>query len=156
MRDHRERRGGSTFVLILERGLTSHRSRDASQTMSNYLPAAVVDGVTQMNPPVDIEAATNALSKFSFDCTYFQTTKRNLLSTGWSEVQIFGRAEIDVDSILLGFVDPQDTQNVPTWCSRTVNKILPASPLPIRLASAWLLTKMMRVGSVAIDLCRGD
>jgi hypothetical protein len=123
--------------------------------VSNYLPENSVDGVTQINPPVDIGAATNALGKFSFDCIYFQTTKRNLLTDGWSETQIFGRAEIDVDSILLGYVDPQDTQNVPTWCSRTVNKILPASPLPIRLASTWLLTKMLRVSSVAIDGCRG-
>jgi len=104
-----------------------------------------VEGVTRMNPPLDIEAASNALSKFSFDCAYFQRMKRGLLENGWSERQIFGGAEIDVDAILLGFADPQDNQPVPTWCSRTVNKILPATPLPVRLASTWILTKMMRV-----------
>jgi hypothetical protein len=111
----------------------------------NYLPGSAVEGITRMDPPLDIEAASNALSKFSFDCTYLRRAKRDLLANGWSESQIFGRAELDVDTILLGFVDPQDTQTVPTWCSRTVNKILPATPLPVRLASTWLLTKMMRV-----------
>jgi hypothetical protein len=104
-----------------------------------------------MNPPLDIEATTNALSKFCFDCTYFQRAKRDLLANGWSEGQVFGRAEIDVDTILLGFVDPQDTQTVPTWCARTVNKILPATSLPVRLASTWLLTKMMRVSFAVVD-----
>lgn len=98
-----------------------------------------------MNPPLDIEGAANALSKFGYDCTYYRRTKRDLLNNGWNEAQIFGRAEMDVDTILLGFADPQDDQIVPTWCSRIVNKILPASPLPVRLASAWVLTKMMRV-----------
>lgn len=67
----------------------------------------------------------------------------HIVDTG--EVQIFGRSEIDVDTLLLGFLDPQDAQPVSTWCSRTVNKLLPASPLPVRLASTWLLTKLMRV-----------
>ncbi|KAH7088250.1 hypothetical protein FB567DRAFT_559914 [Paraphoma chrysanthemicola] len=120
------------------------RSREHSQNALNYLPGSSVDGVTRMNPPLDIEAASSALSKFGFDCTYFRRVKRDLLANGWSEGQVFGRAEIDVDTILLGFVDPQDTQTVPTWCARTVNKILPASSLPVRLASTWLLTKMMR------------
>jgi hypothetical protein len=100
---------------------------------------------------MDIEAATNALTKFSCDCKYFRTAKRDLLENGWSEGQVFGRAEIDVDTILLGFVDPQDTQTVPTWCSRTVNRILPATSLPVRLASTWLLTKMMRVSFALVD-----
>lgn len=104
-----------------------------------------------MNPPLDIEGASNALSKFSYDCAYFRRMKRDLLASGWSESQIFGRAEIDVDTILLGFVDPQDNQPVSTWCSRTVNKILPASSLPVRLASTWLLTKMMRVSFEAVN-----
>jgi len=103
-----------------------------------------VDGITRMNPPIDIEAAANALSKFGYDCTYFRRTKTDCLRQGWSELQIFGRAEFDVDAILLGFVDPMDNQVVPTWCSRTVNKILPATTLPVRLASTWVLTKMMR------------
>jgi hypothetical protein len=98
-----------------------------------------------MNPTLDIEAAENALSKFSYDCTYFQRAKQELLANGWNETQIFGTAEIDVDTILLGFVDPQDSQTVSTWCSRTVNRILPRTPLVVRLASTWILTKMMRV-----------
>jgi hypothetical protein len=98
------------------------------------------------NPsPLSLEAAANALNKFGFDCAFYRRTKRDLLANGWSEVQIFGRSEIDVDTLLLGFLDPQDAQPVSTWCSRTVNKLLPASPLPVRLASTWLLTKLMRV-----------
>lgn len=124
--------------------LTPLYSREHSQTALNFLPGNAVDGITRMDPPLDIEAASTALSKFSFDCSYFRRAKRDLLANGWSESQIFGRAEVDVDTILLGFVDPQDTQTVPTWCARTVNKILPATPLPVRLASTWLLTKMMR------------
>lgn len=100
------------------------------------------------NPsPLSLEAAANALNKFGFDCAFYRRTKRDLLANGWSEVQIFGRSEIDVDTLLLGFLDPQDAQPVSTWCSRTVNKLLPASPLPVRLASTWLLTKLMRVSS---------
>lgn len=117
----------------------------------NYMPGNVVEGITRMDPPLDIEAASDALRKFSFDCTYYRQAKRDLLANGWSESQVFGRAELDVDTILLGFVDPQDTQTVPTWCSRTVNKILPATSLPVRLASTWLLTKMMRVSSFEDD-----
>jgi hypothetical protein len=98
-----------------------------------------------------LESAANALSKFGFDCAYYRRTKQELLANGWNEVQIFGRFELDVDSLLLGFVDPQDTQPVPAWCSRTVNKILPAAPLPVRLASTWVLTKLMRV-SAAVQL----
>lgn len=98
------------------------------------------------NPsPLSLEAAASALNKFGFDCAFYRRTKRDLLANGWSEVQIFGRSEIDVDTLLLGFLDPQDAQPVSTWCSRTVNKLLPASPLPVRLASTWLLTKLMRV-----------
>jgi hypothetical protein len=121
-------------------------SQEQTQTALGYLPGGVVEGITRMDPPLDIEGASSALSKFSFDCSYYRRAKRDLLANGWSESQIFGRAELDVDTILLGFVDPQDTQTVPTWCSRTVNKILPATPLPVRLASTWLLTKLMRVG----------
>lgn len=90
-------------------------------------------------------AGDSELGKFSFDCAFYRRTKRELLANGWDEVQIFGQNEIDVDTILLGFMDPQDGQPVPTWSSRTVNKILPAAPLPVRLASTYLLTKMMRV-----------
>jgi hypothetical protein len=89
----------------------------------------------------------DALSEFSLDCSYYTRMKRDLLATGWNEAQIFGNAEIDVDSILLGFSDPEDAHTVPTWCSRTVNKILPATSLPVRLASTWLLTKVMRVST---------
>jgi hypothetical protein len=71
-----------------------------------------------------------------------------MLANGWDEAQIFGRNEIDVDTILLGFIDPQDGQPVPTWSSRICNKLLPAASLPVRLASTFLLTKMMRVWPV--------
>ncbi|KAF2828637.1 hypothetical protein CC86DRAFT_404539 [Ophiobolus disseminans] len=125
-------------------GSSREESREQSQTSLTFLPGSAVEGVTRMNPPLDMEAASNALSKFSYDCTYFRRIKRDLLANGWSESQIFGRAEVDVDTILLGFVDPQDNQPVPVWCSRTVNKILPGSPLTVRLASTWVLTKMMR------------
>ncbi|KAL1649014.1 hypothetical protein SLS61_006537 [Didymella pomorum] len=98
-----------------------------------------------MNPsPLILENAANALSKFGFDCAYYRRTKQDLLANGWNEAQIFGRSDIDVDSLLLGFTDPQDTQPVPAWCARTVNKILPTANLPVRLASTWLLTKLMR------------
>ena len=68
-----------------------------------------------------------------------------MLASGWNEVQIFGRGEVDVDSILLGFTDTQEGQPVPTWAARMVGKMLVDEPLPVRLASAYLLTKMMRV-----------
>jgi hypothetical protein len=102
--------------------------------------------------PLTLEAATNALNKFGYDCAYYRRSKQDLLANGWSEEQIFGRSEMDVDTLLLGFMDPQDLQPVSTWCSRTVNKLLPATPLPVRLASTWLLTKLMRV-SVALQSC---
>lgn len=121
------------------------KSREQSQTALSYLPENPVDGVTRMNPPLDIEAAANALNKFGYDCTYYRRTKAELMNQGWNELQIFGRVEFDVDAIILGFVDPSESQVVPSWCSRIVNKILPATPLPVRLASTWVLTKMMRV-----------
>lgn len=112
----------------------------------NFAPDAAVDGVTSMNPsPMILETAANALNKFGFDCAYYRRTKQDLLANGWSEAQIFGRSEVDVDSLLLGFADPQDTQPVPAWCARTVNRILPTANLPVRLASTWILTKLMRV-----------
>jgi hypothetical protein len=106
-----------------------------------------------MNPsPLSLEAATNALNKFGYDCAYYRRSKRDLLANGWSEKHIFGRSELDVDTLLLGFMDPQDAQPVSTWCSRTVNKLLPEAPLPVRLASTWLLTKLMRA-SAEIEVC---
>ena len=74
----------------------------------------------------------------------------DLLANGWSEAQIFGRSEIDVDSLLLGFADPQDNHTVPAWCARTVNRILPTANLPVRLASTWVLSKLMRVSAVLV------
>lgn len=122
------------------------RSRKHSQAALNFASDTAIDGVAPMNPPpMILENTANALTKFGFDCIYFRRTKQELLSNGWSEAQIFGRSEVDVDSVLLGFADPQDTQPVPAWCARTVNKILPAANLPVRLASSWLLTKLMRV-----------
>ncbi|XPS73622.1 hypothetical protein M3J09_005766 [Ascochyta lentis] len=121
------------------------QSREHSQAALNFAPDTAVDGVTPMNPsPMTLESAANALSKFGFDCAYYRRTKQELLANGWSEVQIFGRFDIDVDSLLLGFADPQDTQPVPAWCARTVNRILPTATLPVRLASTWILTKLMR------------
>lgn len=129
--------------------INSSRSREHSQTALNFAPNTVVDGVTPMNTsPMTLETAANALSKFGFDCAYYRRTKQELLANGWNEAQIFGRFEIDVDSLLLGFVDPQDTQPVPAWCARTVNRILPAATLPVRLASTWILTKLMRVSTI--------
>jgi hypothetical protein len=68
-----------------------------------------------------------------------------MLAHGWDEVQVFGRNEVDVDTILLGHMDPQDGQPIPTWASQTVNKLLPTAPLRVRLASTYLFSKMMRV-----------
>lgn len=99
-----------------------------------------------MNPqPMDLETRTTILNKFGFDCAYYRRVKRDLLMrAGWDPVDIFGRSEIDVDTLLLGFTDTQDNQSVATWCSRATNKLLPTSPLSVRLASTWVLTKLMR------------
>lgn len=88
---------------------------------------------------------TNEYSKFSFECALYRRTKREMLTNGWDEAQIFGRNEVDVDTLLLGFVDSQESQQVPTWSAKLINKMLPIAPLPMRLASAFLLTKVMRV-----------
>lgn len=117
----------------------------------NYARENAAEGIVSLNPPsLDIEAASSALSKFSFDCAYYRRMKRELFRNGFSEIHIFGRTEIDVDTLLLCFLDPQDEQPVSTWCSRTVNKLLPTSPLPVRLASTWLLTKLMRVSAASV------
>ncbi|PVI06189.1 hypothetical protein DM02DRAFT_515101 [Periconia macrospinosa] len=116
-------------------------SREQSQpTLSFQLPESAMNAAaTQfaMGEP-------NEYSKFSFDCALYRRSKREMLANGWDEAQIFGRNEVDVDTLLLGFMDPQDTQPVPTWSSRMVNKMLPAVAMPTRLASTFLLTKMMR------------
>lgn len=126
--------------------VNTSRSREHSQAALNFAPETAIDGVTPTNPSsMILETAANALSKFGFDCMYYRRMKQDLLSNGWNEQQIFGRSDVDVDSVLLGFADPQDTQPVPAWCARSVNKILPTANLPVRLASSWLLTKMMRV-----------
>jgi len=42
-----------------------------------------------------------------------------MLANGWNEVQIFGRGEVDVDSILLSFTDTQEGQPVPReWSAK--------------------------------------
>ena len=97
-------------------------------------------------PPFPLDP-TNEYSKFSFDCALYRRTKMEMLANGWDEVQVFGRSEIDVDTAILGWMDPQDGQPVPTWASRMANKMLNGTPMPLRLASTFLLTKMMRVGS---------
>ncbi|KAL7780138.1 hypothetical protein CFE70_010160 [Pyrenophora teres f. teres 0-1] len=82
---------------------------------------AVVEGAVATNPaPHSVEASTNALNKFGFDCAFYQRTKRDLIANGWNEAQIFGRSEIDVDTVLLCFLDPQDAQPVAT-CQHTMN-----------------------------------
>ncbi len=141
-----EERGTFVFEQGRKRWLTSFRSREQSQSSMAYSHDNPVDATVTANAsPLSLEAAANALNKFGFDCAFYRRTKRDLLANGWSEAEIFGRSEIDVDTLLLGFMDPQDAQPVSTWCSRTVNKLLPATPLPVRLASTWLLTKLMRV-----------
>jgi len=119
-------------------------SREQSQTNLVYAPDTAVEAAPSLPSPLTLQSTANALTKFGFDCAYYRRTKRELLANGWNEAQIFGRYEVDVDTLLLGFVDPQDTQPVPAWCSRTVNKLLPSAPLPVRLASTWVLTKLMR------------
>ena len=119
-------------------------SREHSQPDPRYHSERV--GTTRMNPPPsNLEDRSDAISKFGLDCAYYQRTKRELFTSGWSEEQIFGRYEIDVDALLLSLANPDESQTVSTWCSQMVNKILPATALPVRLASAYLLTKMMRV-----------
>ncbi|KAF2191060.1 hypothetical protein K469DRAFT_735940 [Zopfia rhizophila CBS 207.26] len=119
-------------------GSSRDDSREQSQPALGFRPD-VIDGAA----PFNFNNASE-LSKFSFDCAFYRRTKREMLANGWDEGQLFGRNEIDVDTILLGFTDPQDGQPVSTWSSRMVNKLLPAAPLPVRLASTFLLTKMMR------------
>ncbi|KAF2661258.1 hypothetical protein K491DRAFT_587814 [Lophiostoma macrostomum CBS 122681] len=119
-------------------GSSRDDSREPSQPALSFPPDAMDNATTY------VYSETNPMAKFSFDCAFYRRTKRDMLVNGWDETQVFGRNEIDVDTILLGFIDPQDGQPVTTWSSRTVNKILPAAPLPLRLASTYLLTKMMR------------
>ncbi len=103
-----------------------------------------------MNPsPLDLEGRTDPISKFGLDCAYYRRTKQELLTNGWNEEQIFGRSEIDVDTLLFGLVDPQESQPVSTWCAQMVNKLIRPTPLPVRLASTFLLTRMMRVSASA-------
>ena len=131
---------------MLEQSANCYSSREQSQAAIRYPAENAVDGITPMNSAsLDLEAASDALNKFGLDCAYYRRIKRELLTSGWSEAQIFGRSDIDVDTLLLGFLDPQESQPVSTWCSRTVNKLLPSTPLPVRLASAYVFTKMMRV-----------
>ncbi|KAF2735027.1 hypothetical protein EJ04DRAFT_534478 [Polyplosphaeria fusca] len=120
-------------------GSSRDDSREHSQPAHAFQPDPALDGVFLSKYNDGSE-----LGKFSFECAFYRKTKREMLANGWDETQIFGRNEIDVDTILLGFVDPQETQPVTTWASRTVNKLLGAAPLPVRLASTYLLTKMMR------------
>ncbi|KAH7139038.1 hypothetical protein B0J11DRAFT_546597 [Dendryphion nanum] len=120
-------------------GSSREDSREQSQPAMGFPSDATSDGA-----PFNFTDSTSEFGKFSFDCAFYRRTKREMLANGWDETQIFGRHEIDVDTILLSFMDPHDGQPVPTWSSRTVNKLLPAAPIPLRLASAYLLTKMMR------------
>ncbi|KAI8937165.1 hypothetical protein NX059_006377 [Plenodomus lindquistii] len=120
-------------------------SREQSQPSMNFGPEPTAEAAGPLAPqPLSLGAAATALQKFGYDCAYYRRIKRDLLQNGFGETNVFGRTEIDVDTLLLCFLDPQDEQPVSTWCSRTINKLLPASPLPVRLASTWLLTKLMR------------
>ncbi|ORX96388.1 hypothetical protein BCR34DRAFT_677358 [Clohesyomyces aquaticus] len=123
-------------------GSSGEESRERTQPASNSQPEPALE----TTPPFNYQnlVVSSDLDKFSFDCAFYRRTKREMVANGWDEAQIFGQSEIDVDSIILGFTDPQDGQPVPTWASRTVNKLLPGLPLPARLASTFLLTKMMR------------
>jgi hypothetical protein len=69
-----------------------------------------------------------------------------MIANGWGEAHVLGRVEMDVDTLILGFSDPQESLPVSTWASKMVNRMLPGASVPIRLASASVLTKMMRVG----------
>ncbi|OCK86255.1 hypothetical protein K432DRAFT_387931 [Lepidopterella palustris CBS 459.81] len=120
-------------------GSSREQSREHSQPASNFHPESAM-GPRMLFTYTEPDVA----SKFSFDCSFYRRTKRELLANGWGEVQIFGDAEIDVDSILFGLTDAQDGQVVPTWASRMVSRMLGSSSLPVRLASAFILTKMMR------------
>ncbi|KAF2111699.1 hypothetical protein BDV96DRAFT_499106 [Lophiotrema nucula] len=120
-------------------GSSRDDSREQSQSALSFHPESAIDGAIAFGYDTSTESG-----KFSFDCAFYRKTKREMLANGWDEAQIFGRNEIDVDSILLGFIDPQDGQPIPTWASRTVNKVLVGAPVPIRLASTYLLTKMMK------------
>ncbi|KAF2644889.1 hypothetical protein P280DRAFT_466152 [Massarina eburnea CBS 473.64] len=120
-------------------GSSRDESREPSQPSIFQLPEAALSSA----PPFTLTEATEH-SNFSFDCALYRRTKREMLANGWDEAQIFGRNEIDVDTLLLGFVDPQDAHPVPTWASRMINKMLPAASMPVRLASTFLLSKMMR------------
>lgn len=148
--DHLARIGEPGSSTDFEHSVDVLDSREQSQTALSYPPESEADSVSSLNPTsLRLETAANALNKFGFDHLCYCRAKRDLLASGWSEAQVFGRIEIDVDTLLLGFVDPDDSQTVPNWCSRTVNKLLPATPLPVRLASTWILTKLTRVSGVA-------
>lgn len=118
-------------------------SRDNSRKQSQPALACQTQNLIQPAPSFTYLEPSEA-NKFSFDCSFYRRSKREMLANGWNEAQIFGRGEVDVDSILLGFTDTQEGQLVPTWAARMVGKTLVNEPLPVRLASAYLLTKMMR------------
>lgn len=118
----------------------TYRSREQSQPALGYQSATPIINA----PPYMFDTPSN-VGKFSLQCGLYRRTKIEMLASGWDEVEIFGRHEIDVDTIVLGFMDPQDGQPVSTWSSRTVNRMLQSAPVPIRLASTFLLTKMMKV-----------
>ncbi|CAI6340321.1 unnamed protein product [Periconia digitata] len=119
---------------------SSRDEREQSQpTLAFQLPESVMNG-----PASFAMSESNEHSKFSFECAYYKRVKREMIANGWDQEQIYGSEDIDVDSLLLGFMDPQETQSIPTWSSRMVNKMLPTVAMPTRLASTFLLTKMMR------------
>lgn len=102
-------------------------------------PDHAVNGMAPFPP-----SGGNESIKISFDSASYRRAKREMLANGWGETQVFGRKAVDVDTLILGFADPRESLPVPTWAARMANKMLPTVAIPIRLASAYLLTKIMR------------
>ena len=98
----------------------------------------------------------NEGEKINLDSALYRRTKREMLANGWDEIEVFGRKAIDVDTLILGFVDPGESLPVPTWAAKMANKMLPTVAAPTRLASAYLLTNMMRVGVPKTSVVRCD
>jgi hypothetical protein len=117
-------------------------SREQSQAVFFPLPeTAMIDPMPF--PLNEIKEPGNF--NFNYECAVYRKIKSNLLPEGWEEVEIFGRNGVDVDTLLFDFSDPDHSQPVSMWASKMVNKMLPTASLPVRLASCFLLNKMLRV-----------
>lgn len=137
-----EMKGNVSFLL---------RSPDFSNIdfRSGEPPQASLPYASPENPGEGaVSFATTAnidLRKLNFETQVYKQTKREMLASGWNQVQIFGQNAIDVDSLLLGYADPQNAQPVSAWAARVVNRSLSAASMPLRLALSSLLTKLMKV-----------